>query len=117
VGETRKIAAILVADAVSYSRLFGADEELTLARLRALRSDLLDPVVAVRHGHVVKRTGDGLLVEFRSVIDALGCAVEVQDGMVEEENQLGSAAGLRRLGGFVAPRRTSACGSPTRRSP
>jgi class 3 adenylate cyclase len=81
--ETRKIAAILVAHVVGYSRLTGADEERTLARLRALRSDLIDPAVTVHHGHVVKRTGDGVLVEFRSVVDALRCAVEVQDGMVE----------------------------------
>ena len=82
-GETRKIAAILVADMAGYSRLAGPDEERTLARLRALRGDLIDPAVAVHRGHVVKRTGDGVLVEFRSVVDALRCAVEVQDGMVE----------------------------------
>src|SRR5262245_57134064 len=81
--ETRKIAAILVADVVGYSRLTGADEDRTLARLRALRSDLIDPVIAVHHGRVVKRTGDGALVEFRSVVDAVRCAIEVQDGMVE----------------------------------
>ena len=81
--ETRKIAAILVADVVGYSRLAGADEDRTLARLRALRSDLIDPVIAVHHGRVVKRTGDGALVEFRSVVDAVRCAIEVQDGMVE----------------------------------
>ena len=55
----------------------------TLARLRALRSDLIDPVIAVHHGRVVKRTGDGALVEFRSVVDAVRCAIEVQSGMVE----------------------------------
>jgi adenylate cyclase len=88
--ETRKIAAILVADVVGYSRLTGADEERTLARLRALRSDLIDPAVAVHHGRVVKRTGDGVLVEFRSVVDALRCAVEVQDGMVERNAGLPS---------------------------
>jgi adenylate cyclase len=81
--ETRKIAAILVADVVGYSRLTGADEDRTLARLRALRSDLIDPVVGVHHGRIVKRTGDGALVEFRSVVDAVRCAIEVQDGMVE----------------------------------
>jgi adenylate cyclase len=81
--ETRKIAAILVADVVGYSRLTGADEDRTLARLRTLRSDLIDPVIAVHHGRVVKRTGDGALVEFRSVVDAVRCAIEVQDGMVE----------------------------------
>jgi TolB-like protein len=81
--ETRKIAAILAADVVGYSRLTGADEDRTLARLRALRSDLIDPTIAVHHGRVVKRTGDGALVEFRSVVDAVRCAIEVQNGMVE----------------------------------
>ncbi len=81
--ETRKLAAILAADVVGYSRLAGADEERTLARLRALRSDLIDPTVAVHHGRVVKRTGDGALVEFRSVVDAVRCAVDVQNGMIE----------------------------------
>jgi adenylate cyclase len=64
--ETRKLAAILVADIVGYSRLTGADEELTLARLRTLRSDLIDPTIAIHNGRVVKRTGDGAIVEFRS---------------------------------------------------
>jgi adenylate cyclase len=68
---------------VGYSRLAGADEDRTLARLRALRSDLIDPTVAMHHGHVVKRTGDGILVEFRSVVDAVRCAIEVQNGMLE----------------------------------
>lgn len=81
--ETRKIAAILVSDVVGYSRLAGADEDRILARLRALRSDLIDPTIAVHHGRVVKRTGDGALVEFRSVVDAVRCAIEVQNGMVE----------------------------------
>ena len=81
--DTRKIAAILVTDVVGYSRLAAADEERTLARLRALRGDLIDPAVTAHHGRVVKRTGDGFLVEFRSVVDALRCAAEVQDGMME----------------------------------
>src|SRR5271170_7245708 len=81
--ETRKIAAILAADVVGFSRLTGADEDRTLARLRALRSDLIDPTIAVHHGRVVKRTGDGLIVEFRSVVDAVRCAIEMQSGMVE----------------------------------
>jgi TolB-like protein len=80
--ETRKIAAILVADVVGYSRLAGADEERTLARLRGLRSDLIDPAIAAHHGRTVKRTGDGILIEFRSVVDAVRCAIEVQNGMV-----------------------------------
>ena len=81
--ETRKIAAILVADIVGYSRLAGADEDRTLARLRALRSDLFDPTIAVHNGRVVKRTGDGSLIEFRSVVDAVRCAIEVQNGLIE----------------------------------
>ena len=81
--ETRKIAAILVSDVVGYSRLAGADEERTLARLRALRSDLIDPTIALHRGRIVKRTGDGSIIEFRSVIDAVRCALEVQSGMVE----------------------------------
>src|SRR5438552_8897189 len=81
--ESRKLAAILAADVVGYSRLTGADEDRILARLRALRSDLIDPTIAVHSGRVVKRTGDGALVEFRSVVDAVRCAVEVQNSMVE----------------------------------
>ena len=79
----RKLAAILVADVVGFSRLAGADEDRLLARLRALRSDLIDPIVSVHHGRMVKRTGDGAIVEFRSVVDALRCAIEIQTGMVE----------------------------------
>ena len=81
--ETRKLAAILVADIVGYSRLAGADEERTLARLRGLRSDLIDPAIAAHRGRIVKRTGDGSVIEFRSVVDAVRCAIEVQSGMVE----------------------------------
>jgi adenylate cyclase len=83
VGETRKIAAILVSDVVGYSRLAGVDEDRVLARLRALRSDLIDPTIAVHHGRIVKRTGDGAIVEFRSVVDAVNLAIEVQRAMVE----------------------------------
>ena len=83
VGETRKIAAILVADVVGYSRLAGADEDRTLARLRALRGDLTDPTIALHHGRTVKLTGDGALAEFRSVVDAVRCAIEAQNAMVE----------------------------------
>src|SRR5271166_4019532 len=80
---TRKLAAILVADIVGYSRLAGADEERTLARLRALRSDLIDPTIAVHNGRLVKRTCDGAVVEFRSVVEAVRCAIEVQTGLAE----------------------------------
>jgi hypothetical protein len=85
VGETRKIAAILVADVVGYSRLVGADEDRTLARLRGLRSDLIDPAIAAHHGRIVKRTGDGSIVEFRSVVDAVRCAIEVQNRLIERD--------------------------------
>jgi adenylate cyclase len=81
--ESRKLVAILVSDVVGYSRLAGADEDRTLARLRALRSDLIDPTIAVHNGRVVKRTGDGSIVEFRSAVDAVRCAIELQNAMVE----------------------------------
>jgi adenylate cyclase len=68
---------------VGYSRLAGANEERTLARLRALRSDLIDPTIAAHNGRIVKRTSDGSIIEFRSVVDAVRCAIEVQNGMVE----------------------------------
>jgi adenylate cyclase len=88
--ETRKLAAILAADVAGYSKLAAADEERTLARLRALRSDLIDPTIALNHGRVVKRTGDGVLIEFRSVVDAVRCAIEMQNGMVERNAGLPS---------------------------
>ena len=84
--ETRKLAAILAADVVGFSRLTSADEDRTLARLRALRSDLIDPTIAVHKGRVVKRTGDGAIVEFRSVVDAVRCAIEVQNAMAERNS-------------------------------
>jgi adenylate cyclase len=88
VSETRKLAAILVSDVVGYSRLAGADEDRILARLRTLRSDLIDPTIAVHHGRVVKRTGDGMIVEFRSVVDAVNCAIEVQRAMIERNAEV-----------------------------
>ena len=81
--QNRKLVAILAADVVGFSRLTHDDEDRTLARLRALRSDLIDPTISVHNGHVVKRTGDGAIVEFRSVVDAVRCAIEIQDAMVE----------------------------------
>jgi len=81
--QTRRLAAILAADVAGYSRLMGADEEGTLERLKALRRELLDPKIAEHHGRVVKTTGDGLLVEFASVVDAVRCAVVVQQAMPE----------------------------------
>ena len=86
--ETRKLAAILVSDVVGYSRLAGADEDRILARLRTLRSDLIDPTIAVHHGRIVKRTGDGSIIEFRSVVDAVNCAIEVQRAMVERNSEV-----------------------------
>jgi adenylate cyclase len=81
--ETRKLTAILVSDVVGYSRLAGVDEDRILARLRTLRSDLIDPTIAVHHGRIVKRTGDGSVIEFRSVVDAVRCAIELQNAMIE----------------------------------
>ncbi len=80
---TRKLAAILVLDVVAYSRLASADEEGTLARLRSLWNELVDPTVCRHHGRIVKRAGDGLLVEFRSVVDAVRCAIAIQNGLSE----------------------------------
>jgi adenylate cyclase len=81
--ERRKIAAILAADVVGFNRMASADEDRTLARLRALRADVIDPIIASQNGRVFKRTGDGVIVEFRSVVDAVRCAIEVQNAMVE----------------------------------
>jgi adenylate cyclase len=81
--ETRKIAAILAADVVGFSRMASADEDRTLARLRALRADVIDPIIASQNGRVFKRTGDGALVEFRSVVEAVRSAISVQNAMAE----------------------------------
>ena len=87
---TRRLAAILAADVAGYSRLMGADEEGTLERLKALRQELVDPKIAEHHGRLVKTTGDGLLVEFPSVVDAVRCAVEVQQAMPERNTSAGT---------------------------
>jgi adenylate cyclase len=79
----RRLAAILAADIAGYSRLIGADEEGTLARIRSIRAEVIDPKIAEHHGRLVKTTGDGLLVEFSSVVNALRCATEVQQAMAE----------------------------------
>src|SRR5215470_8004505 len=84
--QTRRLAAILAADVAGYSRLIGADEEGTLNRLRSIRSDVIDPKIAEHRGRVVKTTGDGLLVEFASVIDALRCATEWQHRMADRNS-------------------------------
>ena len=79
----RRLTAILAADVAGYSRLMGADEEGTLAELKAHRRELIDPKIKEHHGRIVKTTGDGALVEFASVVDAVRCAVEIQRGMTE----------------------------------
>jgi adenylate cyclase len=84
----RRLAAILAADVAGYSRLMGADEEGTLERLKALRRELVDPKIAEHHGRIVKTTGDGVLVEFASVVDAVRCAVEVQQAMPERNTDV-----------------------------
>jgi TolB-like protein/class 3 adenylate cyclase len=80
---TRRLAAILASDVAGYSRLMGADEEGTLERLKALRGKLVDPKIAEHHGRIVKTTGDGMLVEFPSIVDAVRCAVEIQQAIPE----------------------------------
>ena len=80
----RRLAAVLAADVAGYSRLMGIDEEGTLARLKAVRKALVDPTIATHRGRIVKTTGDGMLVEFASAVDAVRCAVEVQRGMAEQ---------------------------------
>jgi class 3 adenylate cyclase len=80
---TRRLAAILAADVAGYSRLMGAEEEGTLNRLKTHRRELVDPKIREHHGRIVKTTGDGMLVEFPSVVDAVRCAVEIQRGMID----------------------------------
>ena len=82
---TRRLVAILAADVVGYSRLMGADEEGTHERLKAHFRELVDPKIAEHRGRIVKNTGDGMLAEFSSVVDAVRCAVEVQRGMIDRE--------------------------------
>jgi adenylate cyclase len=87
----RRLAAILAADIVGYSRLIGTDEEGTLRRIRSIRAEVIDPKIAVHRGRVVKTTGDGLLVEFASVVDALRCASEVQQQLAARNEGTGVA--------------------------
>ena len=86
--QTRRLAAILAADVAGYSRLMGADEEGTHARLKAHLGDLVNQKIAEHRGRIVKNTGDRLLAEFQSVVDAVRCAVEVQRGMLDREPEL-----------------------------
>jgi adenylate cyclase len=83
VSQTRRLAAILAADVVGYSRLIGADEPGTLHVFKTIKAELIDPTIATHHGRLVKTTGDGFLAEFSSVVDALHCATEVQAQMAE----------------------------------
>lgn len=92
--EHRKLAAIMIADIAGYSRLTGAEEERTLARVRAIQSDVVNPSIAAHNGRLVKRTGDGFLSEFRSVVEAVRCAIEIQ-GIMWERNT--DVAGDRRI--------------------
>ena len=80
----RRLAAVLAADVAGYSRLMGADEEGTLARLKVVRKTLVDPTIAAHRGRIVKTTGDGVLVEFASAVDAVRNAVEIQRSMAEQ---------------------------------
>jgi adenylate cyclase len=89
----RRLAAILAADVAGYSRLMGADEEGTLSRLKANRRDLIDPKISEYRGRIVKTTGDGILIEFPSVVDAVGCAIDVQRAMADRNAS--EAAGQR----------------------
>jgi adenylate cyclase len=90
----RRLAAILAADVAGYSRLMGLDEEGTLARLKAHRRDFIDPKIAEHRGRIVKTTGDGMLVEFASVVDAVRCALDVQSGMIPRNADV---AGAKRI--------------------
>jgi adenylate cyclase len=82
---TRRLAAILAADVAGYSRLMGVDEEGTHERLKAHLRELVDPKIAEHHGRIVKNTGDGLLAEFSSVVDAVRCAAEIQRAMIDRD--------------------------------
>src|SRR5437870_1864196 len=95
----RRLAAILAADVAGYSRLMGADEEGTLERLKTGRRQLIDPKITEHRGRIVKTTGDGLLMEFASVVDAVRCAAEVQRGMIDREPEVPEERRIRfRIG-------------------
>src|SRR6266478_1088427 len=96
---TRRLAAILAADVAGYSRLMGADEEGTHERLKAHLGQLVDPKIKEHRGRVVKNTGDGMLAEFASVVDAVRCAAEVQRGMIDCEPEMPDERRIRfRIG-------------------
>jgi hypothetical protein len=116
---TRRLAAILAADVAGYSRLMGADEEGTLERLRAIRSDLTDPQIATHRGRIVKTTGDGFLAEFGSTVDALRCAGDIQARMAEQNAgapprraaSTGASASIRATSSLRKTATSSAMGS------
>src|SRR6266702_3586242 len=98
-GDERKLAAILAADMVGYSRLMEADESGTLARLRTHRLELVDPAIAKNKGRIIKTTGDGMLVEFQSVADAVLCAAEIQHRMARRNTDVAAARWIQfRIG-------------------
>ena len=92
----RRLAAILAADVAGYSRLMAADEVGTLAQLKAHRKDVIDPKITEHRGRIVKTTGDGMLVEFASVVDAIRCAIEVQRSMIERNTGISVHSAFRR---------------------
>jgi adenylate cyclase len=98
--QTRRLAAILAVDVAGYSRMIGADESGTLNRLKSIRADVIDPKITEHRGRIVKKTGDGFLVEFSSVVDALRCATEWQHGMAERNADVPPTSRIEfRMGG------------------
>src|SRR5262244_2582904 len=91
----RRLAAILAADIAGYGRLMGSDEEGTLRQLKAHRKELVDPKITEHRGRIVKTTGDGMLVEFVSVVDAVRCAVDIQRGMLERDSDVPADSRIR----------------------
>ena len=97
----RRLTAILAADVVAYSRLMGADEEGTLERLKSIRHQLFDPKIKAHRGRIVKTTGDGILAEFPSVLDAVRCAVELQRAMVDRNAESPRTSGSSSASGSI----------------
>ena len=114
---SRRLAAILAADVAGYSRLMGADEEGTHERLKAHRRELVDPKIGEHSGRIVKTTGDGMLVEFKSVVDAVRCAAELQRAMIEREAVGGEDRGETAGGGHCSPRAISSLTNLTQNGP
>ena len=111
---TRRLAAILAADVVGFSKLMGQDEEGTLARIRALRRDVIEPKVQEHHGRLVKTTGDGFLVEFASPVEAVRCAVGMQAALTSPEGTHGRPEALQmRMGSISAISSSSRTGTFT----